>query len=281
MTAPGYVVARSVEEAVASLNSLGDGAQFVAGGTALQLGWHNGRVTGPLVDISRVDMGPAVSLTSRGDLRLAANATLEDVRVHVLTVEHLPVLHAALGEIAALGVRHLGTVGGNLCWRAGDLVPLLLALDASVELAAGTTVAIEPWLGRGERDLVAAIAIPARSAVTLSWCKVGARAAFSPSVITVAASFGRDGDGICQHAAFAVGGGVTNPQRLRGLEECLAGTSARQFGFEALALIAASEIRTQDDPLASAVYRSHAAGRILADFALRGPGGDEMPGLTA
>lgn len=172
------------------------GGAFLAGGTALQLGWTRGHAAGALIDLAGIDFGPKVAASADG-LRLSAAATLERLRGDAVLAAALPALPALVGRMAGLGVRTMATLGGNLAWRAGDLVPPLLALGAEVETPDGR-LPLAAWLAGAPTLILAVHVRPAPLAVE----KVGRREAFSPTVVTVARSGGR----------IAVGGGAVPPQ---------------------------------------------------------------------
>ncbi|PZQ50816.1 MAG: hypothetical protein DI556_06785 [Rhodovulum sulfidophilum] len=178
------------------------GGAFLAGGTALQLGWEDRRAPGPLIDLVGLDLGPAVTRSGEG-LRLSAAATLETLRRDACLGAALPALATLLDRVAGLGVRALATLGGNIGWRAGDLVPPLLALGASVEGADGARVSLEDWLA-GPPALITAVHAPIGP---LACEKVGRREAFSPALVTVAVSGAR----------VAIGGGPVPPRRVTDL----------------------------------------------------------------
>lgn len=172
------------------------GGAYLAGGTALQLGWSGGRAPGALIDLAGIGFGPAVAASADG-LRLSAAATLEGLRTDPGLAAALPPLPGLLGRMAGLGVRTMATLGGNLAWRAGDLLPPLLALGAEVETPEGRAP-LAGWLA-GAPGLILAVHVrPGPLAVE----KVGRREAFSPTVVTVAVSGRR----------IAVGGGAVPPQ---------------------------------------------------------------------
>ena len=257
-----YVRARDPIEACEARRSLGPGARFMAGGTALQLAWPDGRLHHPVVDILGIDMGPVVSLEG-GRLRIAANARLEDVRLDPLVRQHAPCISACISDIASLGVRHLATFGGNIGWRAGDLMPLLLVLGASVVLAGRDPVSLAAALDLIDEELLLAVEIPLPVPGAVACEKIGRRAAFSPSVITVAAAHGS------AHSEaglrMAVGGGPVAPALLA---PSLGRLLSDDADFEAAASLIAASIAAPDDEVASGLYRAQAAGRVLADFVL-------------
>jgi CO/xanthine dehydrogenase FAD-binding subunit len=255
MSGPVYIVARDPAEAIAARRAFGSAARYIAGGTALQLAWPDGRADHALIDVTALDMGPAVSIVSGERLRLAATVTLETLRRDARVKDAVPVLATALASIGALGVRHLATVGGNLAWGAGDLVPLLLVLDARVITGAADSLPVADWLGRRDDDLILAIDIPLPVPRLVMWEKIGRREAFCPSLITVAGALAADG------LRLAVGGGAVPPARLSPV--------LRDEGdFERLASTLATDISAPDDSAASGRYRARAAGRVLASFAI-------------
>jgi CO/xanthine dehydrogenase FAD-binding subunit len=250
-----YVTARGVEAALASMREFGSGACFIAGGTALQLAWPDGRLDRPVVDISCVDMGPVASAQA-GLLRVAANARLEDVRRDPAVRVHAPILADMIAQIGALGVRHLATVGGNIAWRCGDLVPLLLVLDATLRFAGDSTRPLAAGFDWPLGDLIVSVEIPLPIPPLCLAEKIGLRAAFSPSVITVAAAHGAS-------PRIAVGGGPVPPALLP--------TPSLSGSFEDLAGTIAKTIVAPDDIAATGAYRAQAASRVLADFLLAAP----------
>jgi len=247
-----YVTVHGVEAALSAQRELGPSACFIAGGTALQLAWPGGRLDRPAIDIAEADMGPVASVEARR-LRLAANARLEDLRRDSVVAAHAPVIAGTIEQIGALGVRHLATVGGNIAWRAGDLVPLFLVLDASLQLASGATRPLAEF-GWPAGELIVAVEIPLPLPPRCTAEKIGLRAAFSPSVVTVAAACGAGGD----VPRIAVGGGPVSPALLP--------APMLSHSFDELATAIARTISAPDDNAATGAYRAQAAGRVLADF---------------
>jgi len=203
--------------AQARRDTLGDAGAFVAGGTALQLGWARSAPEGlTLVDVSAL---PAASgVTVRGHhLRIGAACRLESLRHDPAVRAGAPLLAAACDQVAAMGVRHLATLGGNVGWRAGDTLAPLLALDAEAELADGRSLALADLLDRDPLPLVVAVWIDTGTARGRSaFEKVADRAAFAPSRLTLAIVEAPDGVRLA-----AVGAGLP-ARRLRAAEHALA-----------------------------------------------------------
>lgn len=247
-----YAVASSIEDALDFKSRLGAAARWVAGGTALQLEWAaagaqslfhapDGAV---LIDISRIDCGPPAAIRG-SSLRLAATASLEGIRRAAAVAGRLPVLADAIGNVAALGVRHMATIGGNLAWGAGDLLPLLLALDARLVMADGRAVPVDSRVEElRDGGLIVAVDVPLPTGPVV-FEKVGRRAAFSPSLVTVAAVAGADG------VRCAIGGGPVPPQVAHIAHPADIGALASRF-------------TAPGDPFATGAHRIHVALRVLA-----------------
>jgi CO/xanthine dehydrogenase FAD-binding subunit len=124
------------EEAFATLRSAGPGEVAVlAGGTDLLSDLDEGRVTPRhLISLRRLPWrtlawdGPSLTVGSTLPLRTLENDP--DLRAR------LPGLYTAVRAVGSVALRHRATLGGNLgrSAPASDLIPMLLALDAEVEL---------------------------------------------------------------------------------------------------------------------------------------------------
>lgn len=198
--------------AQARRDALGMAGQFVAGGTALQLAWQDGPPELTLVAVAALP-GARDITTSGTVLRLGAGLPLETVRTHPAVRAGAPLLSKACDTLAALPVRHLATLGGNVGWRCGDTLAPLLALAAEAELADGRRLPLDTVLGDAALPLITALCIDTRSAGWPSvFEKVGQRAAFSPSRLAFARVWSPDG------VRLAAGGAGLPVRRLRAAE---------------------------------------------------------------
>lgn len=181
---------------------------------------------------------------------------------------------AAAREIGGRQIQNRGTIGGNLCNAspAADGVPVLLSLDASVELASARgsrTLPLSQFI-IGPRqtvlapdEILGAILVPKpQHAAASGFLKLGARRYLVIAIAAVAAVIEHEG-GVVRAARIAVGACSPVARRLAPLEEELVGrrTGAdlarpvRPGHLDALAPI--------DDHRASAPYRRHAAQMLL------------------
>lgn len=220
------------QEAQALADALGPRARFIAGGTLLQQQWAEDSRLAPQ-DVSFIDIQqwPATQhIAIDGQtLRIGAGARLEAVRRDALVRAHAPLLAEALGQLGAPGVRRLGTLGGNLGWGMGDAAPVMLALDAEVELADGQREPMARTMARtgtGQTLMVAFhVPLAADAPVHAVFEKVGYRAAFSPARLRMALRWA-DASRARTLCRVAVAAPDLRVQRLAAVEALIADASA-------------------------------------------------------
>ncbi|WP_341677385.1 FAD binding domain-containing protein [Niveibacterium sp. SC-1] len=260
-TAPrGLQVLRPItaREAIA-LQAARRDAVFIAGGTALQLGWNEG-IPSVLIAVDALHEAQGVRLAGQ-TLRIGTAVRLEALRHDALVREHAPLLAQACGEIGAFGVRNLATLGGNIAWRMGDTLPALLAAEALAELADGRCLPLAGLLKAGTLPLLVAVHWPLHPLAFSFFEKLSHRASFSPSRLTVA---GLQGPGPLCLAAGAAG---LPARRLLHCETLLqrdADASDSALSDAALADLAGDATRAR---LLQRVLRGHLAARPLAESA--------------
>jgi CO/xanthine dehydrogenase FAD-binding subunit len=181
-----------------------------------------------------------------------------------------PGLAEAARTVGSPQIRAAGTLGGNLgtASPAGDGLPFLAALDASVEVVSlSGGVRSVPWdqfvtgpkqtsLRRGE--LILGARLPEHVPFRQGFSKVGIRNAMVISIAS--ACLIRDDDGATRIALGSVG---PVPVRARRAEEMISAqpvvsdAAAREF-----ARLVAEEVRPITDHRSTADYRRHASGVI-------------------
>ena len=238
---------------------LGDLGAFVAGGTALQLGWGHRAPSLTCISVADLPQAQGVQLVPDAHatpvLRIGAGMRLEALRGHPLVRRHAALLAQACDGIGALAVRHLATLGGNVGWGFGDTLAPLLVLDAHAELASGALEPLHRLLDRPEMPLVVALVLPTGPAPTVArYEKLGQRQAFSPTRLGLALACTIDPQGALTQVQLAC---------------CAAGLRARRLGH-ARALLTGRRIgsvATVD--LERACARDLPAGSALARVAAR------------
>ncbi len=137
MICEDYVVASSVEEALASLASLRGDGRLIAGGTDLVIQLRRSeRNVRVLVDISRVPGLTDITM-EESFVVIGAAATHATISRSPIVRERGTVLAKAASWIGSPQIRNVGTIAGNVvnAQPAADCSIALLALDAEAEIA--------------------------------------------------------------------------------------------------------------------------------------------------
>lgn len=233
-----------------------------------------------VVDIADVDELRGIE-QSNSVWRIGAATTWRALNEAMLP-ESFDGLRRAAQLIGGMQIQNAGTVGGNLCTAspAGDGIPPLLTLNASVELqslAGSRILALEDFI-TGYRqtalrpgELLTAVVIPqpprdARG----SFVKLGLRSHLVISIAMVAALVAVDNDTISS-ARVAVGACSPVALRLPALEEELVGCAYQSRAVEAV--IAQCDLGVLvpiDDVRASSDYRTLVVRQLIADAILHG-----------
>lgn len=236
--------------------ALADGhARLFAGGTLLMCAINYGdQSIGKLVRCT----DPALSETrAEGErIRIGAGVTM----AQVMASSELAGLAGAAAAVGGPAIRSAATVGGNLFAGApyGDFATALLALGATVDLAGGTSVAMDDFVR--DRDshrgrLVTSILIPRlANAEALRFLKVTRVKPKGAAVVSIAAYLpagGNRADGI----RVAYGNMGPSPVRANAVERALEGRNVDEASVTQAAAAACEGIEPPTDALASAWYR--------------------------
>lgn len=222
---PSYVAARTLDEAIAALSSA---PTIIAGGTDVYPSLIGCDVPDNVLDLSRVDELRGVTHDA-GWTRFGASTTWLEVVSADLPPDFRGFKQAAL-QIGAVQVQNTATVAGNICTAspAGDSIPVLLTLDAVVELcgAGGTRrVAFEDFITgyrttakRADEIVIAILAPDAAGRRRSAFVKLGARSHLVISLAMVAVAVTRDESNAVVEARVAVGACSPVARRLRSVE---------------------------------------------------------------
>lgn len=250
----------SIDDALQALAH--PGAQATAGGTALQLTWEAGaKKPETLVDVSTLSELTGVSEQAEA-IHIGALTPLAELMQNALIVEFLPLLARATRDVAGPSVRSMGTLGGQIGWGIGCLLPALLALDAQAVLASEGGERAQPladYLASGSDALIMAVHVSKQTSPHWLWRKVGLRAAFTPGVIAVAGVWSQR-DKTYADLRLAAGSGATPPQRLTAIEKALDGRSSAAVDQSMIA----QAIQAPDDALRTGAYRKRVGAAALA-----------------
>ena len=270
---PGYLRPTALDDALAALSSRR--LTVLAGGTD----FYPARVGAPLDDdvLDITALAALRAIEERDDhWRIPAQATWTDL-VHADLPPWFDGLKLAAREIGGRQVQNAGTLCGNLCNAspAADGVPVLLSLDAEVELASlerRETMPLADFV-RGNREttlgpdqLMVAVRIPKPRAERARghFLKLGTRRYLVISIVMVAAVLEADAADRVARAQVAVGACSPVARRLSALEEALLGRPCDAALGDAVTDAHMAPLAPIDDARGSAAYRLDAARTLTA-----------------
>jgi CO/xanthine dehydrogenase FAD-binding subunit len=176
--------------------------------------------------------------------------------------KQLSVLRDVIESIASPTIRNMATVGGNLFAQQpyGDLAVALLALDASVEVAArggARTMSIEHILrdGVAAGEIVTDISFEIPDPGHWFYTKAMRRKSNSAAIVSVAAWVELD-QGVVRQCRIALGGCGPRPVRAPSVEAALLGRPLDAANVDAAAEKVAADAAPFTDAYATAWYRS-------------------------
>lgn len=267
----------SLQEALALLHRRAD-CVVIAGGTDCMVASKHRQDAPAMIDLFGLPELCTIDEYAHG-LRIGAAATYQSILAHALVRRRFPMLAMAVREIGAAQIQARGTMGGNIATSSpvGDTLPVLLALDAAVELASMAGIRKLPYrdfctgyrktaLGSGE--LITAILLPWQpDDVAWMWRKVGTRRAQSISKVMFAGT-ARMSDGVVAESRLALGAVADRPIRARATEAVLIGQAPSAGLAERCREALAQELAPIDDLRSTASYRLTAAQNLIARFVL-------------
>ncbi|WP_211199099.1 FAD binding domain-containing protein [Neobacillus jeddahensis] len=260
----------------------GSEASFIAGGTLLQTNWVKNHAFPPhLISLAGIKALHGVGkelVHGETVIRIGASTTLQACRKESLLVQQAPLLEEAIRTIAAPAIRNRATVGGNVGGRFGDIIPALLAMDASLALFDGTDtrlVALSDWIKDSEPDrdsILVYVTIPEKSSARKEayfYRKIGYRDAFSPSIVTISGYCYVNEEKKIEEIRLAVSGGTTQPQRLIKSEQklissCLT-TEKKAIAFQSIT----AEFAAATDSFTTAEYKKTVAANLIISELMR------------
>ena len=247
----------------------------LAGGTDLMVNANHRAAPAGILDLWR--LAPVCFVRSAdGALAIGAGATWLEVERHPEVRAHAAPLAAAAREIGALQIQARATLGGNVATSSpvGDSLPVLLALDAELEVASvrgRRRVAYRDWCtgyrttGLAADELIVAAHLPIAGPTTrTTWRKVGTRRAQSISKVMGAAAITLDGD-VVVDARIALGAVADRPIRIAAAEAAVRGLRLADAAAAARAAVRAA-IQPIDDIRSTASYRREVAENLVARF---------------
>lgn len=263
-----------LDEALAAL-ARAPGAVLLAGGTDLMVAWNAGDRPLPerVIDLWGVPELATIRV-ARDALHVGALATYSRIIESPEVRSHAPALVEASRTIGATQIQNRGTIGGNIANAspAGDTLPVLLAMDATIVVASQArgeraVPSDSFWLSYRRTALAPDEAI-VRIEIGLGrprvvFRKVGTRRAQAISKVAMALSLGRSRDGTVEGPRIAWGSVAPTPVRASRTENALKGRSLDAAAIGAACAELPADISPIDDIRSTREYRLHVAVAIL------------------
>lgn len=236
------------------------GARVIAGGTDLL-------VTGPADTESLVDINELGLSYIREDngLRIGATTCFMDL-MSSPSLKRYPyrVISDAAGELGHHNLRHIATVGGNICNAvpSADIPVALIALDAEAVIhgpRGERTVPLDGFFKfvretvLGEGEFLKEIAVPVQPEAGASFQKLG-RTKVDIALVNAACRLSII-DGVISDSRIVLGAVYPTPLRVRDAEKVLNGKEFSIDLAKKAAQVAAEATRPISDHRASAEYR--------------------------
>ena len=275
-----YFAPKTLSEAYDILARYSERSFLMAGGTDLMV-QMKAKSIAPECVVDLKGLGLNYIKAMDDDLAVGATTTLHDIESSPLIQEKCPVLATTCSEMACYSIRHLGTIGGNLCNAspAADTAPPLIVLGAKVKINGPDSERVVPVedLFTGPREtllkkseILTEIQIPHlpphSGAVYLKYKR---NEGMDLALVGVAVCLVMDSSGTnCKDVRIALGAVAPVPVRVSAAEKVLRGNVLKEDLFEEAALKAKELAEPITDARGSADYRT-ALVQPLTQDALR------------
>jgi carbon-monoxide dehydrogenase medium subunit len=279
----------SLEEASSLLSKFGADARLLAGGTELLVDLKSGRRSARhLISLNAISALRGITITRDG-LRIGALTTLSELDRHREVRRVFPAIHDATHQMAAVQIRNMATVGGNVVCAVpcADLPPVLGVLGASVTAWSSPrsddlghpsggerAIPIESFFVGVRRtvlkndEILACVWVPFPPVgFGAAYARFSLRDGNSVAVAAIAASMRLESDGSIGDARIALGAVSPTPKLVASAREALVGRQPSDRVFAEAAAAAIEQSEPISDVRGSASFRREIVG-VLTQRAL-------------
>ena len=259
----------TADEAIAALRaSDGTDVAVIAGGTDLLLDVDEGR-TSPSTVVSLRRLPWRTLDWSEAGLTVGSTLSLRALELDPDLRRRIPGLWQAVHAVGSVSLRHRATLGGNLGRSApsSDLVPMLLALDAEVELLGpdgARSLPVDRFVRASRRtslgsgELIRSVRIPDAAHSAFVWQRVRPANDISQVAVAVARP------DRARSWRVAIGGVPPRPVLSPEAAAALGAGDPEPEGIARASELAARDVALVADRRASEGYRRRLVGILLA-----------------
>jgi xanthine dehydrogenase small subunit len=270
----GFSRPRSVDDCLALLAAHPDAA-LIAGGSDVGVEWNlRGRRWHHLISVEAIDELRDWSDTTQR-IRIGAALPLSEIGLRWHSAPDAVAVW--LAQFASPLIRNRATLGGNLATASpiGDAAPLLLAMDAAVEVAGAAgrrTVPLSSYFtgyrqtARRPGELLTAVEIPKPLPRDLRFYKIAKRRLDDISTVAAAMALDRDETGRVTRARFAFGGVAATPLRVDRAERVTEDAYWNEAAVERVQRILDRTLQPLTDHRGSRQYRLEVSKSLVERF---------------
>jgi len=270
-----YLAPKTLDEAISLLDNHKDkGARILAGGTDLLVKMKTIDLkTDYLISIKNI---PELNFIDTADgLKIGAAVPLSHIERIGKVKERYPALYEGIKSMAAIAVRNMGTIVGNICNAspAADTIPPLIAYGAEVKLVSirgERTGLVEDFVtGVGKTvieadEIISQVNIPEMNKNSGSAFSKKGRVKADIAKINLAVYLERE-DNICKDCKIVLGSVAVKAIRAKEAEGLFKGQTVSASLIDKIAKKASEEIKPIDDIRSSVEYRTEIARVIVED----------------
>ena len=270
-----YLAPKTLDEALILLDNYKDkSARILAGGTDLLVKMKTIDLkTDYLINIKNI---PELNFIDIADgLKIGAAVSLSRIERIGKVKERYPALYEGIKSMAAIAVRNMGTIAGNICNAspAADTVPPLIAYGAEVKLVSKRgerTVLVEDFItGVGKTvieadEIISQVNIPEINKNSGSAFSKKSRVKADIAKINLAVYLEKEGN-ICKDCKIVLGSVAVKAIRVKEAESLLKGQTVNASRIDEAAEKASEEIKPIDDIRSSVEYRTDVARVMVED----------------
>ena len=265
-----YLRPKSIDEAISLMESYGERARYIAGGTDILVKIKEKKVLPDfLISLRHIpDMAYINYEEAKGVLRIGSMTTHRMLEKSSLIRGRYPILTDAVDNIGSVQIRNVATIGGNIVNAvpsADGAIPLITLGaqirmrgpkgDREMELVDFFIGPGQTLLGHGE--IVLEFVVPKLLPHTgMAYYKHTRRAAMELPILGVAVLLSLEDDGItCSEARIGLGVLAPTPMRALNAEKILKGERVEDALLERAGKVAAEECKARDSVRGEAWYR--------------------------
>jgi len=270
-----YLAPKTLDEALSLLDNYKDkSVRILAGGTDLLVKMKISDLkTDYLINIKNI---PELNFIDTADgLKIGAAVSLSRIERIGKVKERYPALYEGIKSMAAIAVKNMGTIAGNICNAspAADTVPPLIAYGAEVKLVnkrGERTVLVEDFItGVGKTvieadEIISQVNIPEINKNSGSAFSKKSRVKADIAKINLAVYLEKEGN-ICKDCKIVLGSVAVKAIRVKEAEGLLKGQTVNASRIDEAAEKASEEIKPIDDIRSSVEYRTDVARVMVED----------------